>query len=67
MISNIQQISPNRFSGGCRANLSAGCRAHGDDKTYVKDILWYPDKNTIVVKKNNKQDLIIDLSNIIGN
>ena len=67
MVSNIQQIGPNRFSGRCRVNLSTGCLTHGDNKTYVKDISWYPDKNTIVVKKNNKQDLIIDLSNIIGN
>lgn len=64
MVSNIQQ--PNRFACNCAKPGTKSSGSGWDDKEYVKDITWNPNTNTIVVEKNNKRDLTIDLSELIG-
>lgn len=67
MVSDIQRTKPNRFSGGCKVNLNSENQQNGkDDKEYVKDVTWNPNTKVMVIEKNNKKDLTIDIGKAIG-
>lgn len=59
--------TPNRFAGGCKVNPKADTQRKGvEDLMYVKDIRWYPQKQTMVIEKSNHTSLTVDLSVLVG-
>lgn len=56
--------SENRFTGGCTCNTTTK-KQTSENVQCIKDIRWYPDKCTLVIEKNNHNDLVVNLNEII--